>query len=112
MTGKSFHLDKKGRSEVDFIDNPEYFHFLMTVYDFEKNKKSFPFQICNELFDCSNLINITKSNEYQKILRYAKRLEDLDLIDSKKDKKKTYFDTFFHITNFLSSDRYCIASAI
>lgn len=90
MSRNVFKLEKRGREEEDYLSDPKHFHFLMKVYGLESEKKSSPSIICHELFDCSNIKNVTKSNEYQTILRYADRWEKQNIIRKIKH-RKTYY---------------------
>lgn len=95
-----FELGKRGREEINILEDPMHFSFFLHVYENQKEKNSYPLKICTQLFNCSNLVNIVKSNEYQRVLRFGKKLEAEELIKLVKDKssrgQKTYYVIYWN----------------
>lgn len=80
-------LQKAGRTEIDVLEQPSLFLFFLAVYRLENDKKSYATEVCKAVYDCSEIEDVTKSIEYQRVLRYASRLQDNGLLYVVKDKK-------------------------
>lgn len=91
-------IEKGGGIEREVFEERTHFLILLSVIYLEGEQKSYPVAICNELFKVSKGVDVTKTSEYAKVLRFLNRWEEKGII--MKSEKKLQHNISYYLVNY------------
>lgn len=91
-------LESSGGLSRDIAEDKTHFRVLLSIIYNEGERKSYPLNITRELFNIPQNIDITKTSEYNKIIRYIKRWEEAKIIQ--KSKTKLQHNISYYLVNY------------
>lgn len=104
---KKLTLRKVGGIERDIFSDKTHFRFLLHLIRNEGEKKSYPAHLCKELYHIKPGIDITKTSEYNKVVRYIRRWEKAGII--KKSPEKLQHNLSYYIVDYNQITKYFLS---